>query len=159
MKPAMLLSNLETLKYSWKGIRMIDRNSIVFEEGARIITEQMLLDIFKQAEQHAYHKTEAVYAYRLFPGPWDGTHLSNMVPIILALTPKSIMVSVYYDMANLCWAMQFILFEKDFAKFQNLFLMEDAIHAFVYRSTVARSLTVDEFRWLIDLKSGMICHE
>ena len=23
MKPAMLLSNLETLKYSWKGIRMI----------------------------------------------------------------------------------------------------------------------------------------
>ena len=138
---------------------MIDQDSIVFEEGARLITEQMLLDIFKQVEQHAYHKTEAVYAYRLFSGPWDDTHLSNMIPIVLALTPKSIMVSVYYDMANLCWAIQFILFEKNFAKFQNLFLTEDAIHEFVYRSTVTRSLTVDEFRWLDDLKSGMICHE
>lgn len=26
MKPAMLLSNLETLKYSWKGIRMSNRD-------------------------------------------------------------------------------------------------------------------------------------
>ena len=137
---------------------MIDRNSIVFEEGARIITEQMLLDVFKQVEQHAHHKTEAVYAYRLFPGSWDDTHLSNMIPIILALTPKSIMVSVYYE-ADLCWAMQFILFEKDFVKFHNVFLTEDAIHEFVYRSTVARSLTAAEFRWLVDLKSGMICHE
>lgn len=159
MKREMLLSNLETLKYSWKGIRMIDQDSIVFEEGARLITEQMLLDIFEQVEKHAYHETEAVYAYRLFPEPWDDTHLSNMIPIILALTPKSIAVSVYYDMANLCWAIQFILFEKNFAKFQNLFLTEDAIHEFVYRSTVTRSLTVDEFRWIFDLKSGMICHE
>ena len=138
---------------------MIDQNSIVVEEGARIITEQMLLDLFEQVEQHAYHKTEAVYAYRLFPGPWDDTLLSNMIPIILALTPKSIAVSVYYDMANLCWAMQFILFEKDFAKFHNLFLTEDAIHEFVYRSTVTRSLTAAEFSWLVDLKSGMTCHE
>lgn len=124
---------------------MIDRKSIVFEESARIITEQMLLDIFKQVEKHAYHKTEAIYSESLFPGPWDDTHLGNMIPIIQALTPKSIMVSVYYDMANLCWAMQFILFEKDFVKFQNLFLMEDAIHEFVYRSTVTRSLTAAEF--------------
>ena len=155
----MLLLNLETLKYSWKGIRMIDQKSIAFEEGARIITEQMLLDIFERVERHASHKTEAVYAYRLFPYPWDDTHLGNMIPIILALTPKSIVVSVYYDTANLCWAMQFILFEKDFAKFQNLFLTEDAIHEFVYRSTVTRSLTTAEFSWLVDLKSGMICHE
>ena len=138
---------------------MIDRNSIVFEEGARFITEQMLRDIFEQVEKHAYHKTEAVYAYRLFSGSWDDTHLSNMIPIVLALTPKSIMVSVYYDMENLCWATQFILFEKDFAKFQNLFLTGDAIHEFIYRSTVTRSLTAAEFGWLVDLKSGMTCHE
>ena len=159
MKPAMLLSNLETLKYSWKGIRMIDQKSIVFEEGARIITEQMLLDIFEQVERRASHKPDAVYAYSLFPYPWDDTHLGDMIPIILALTPKSIAVSVYYDTTNLCWAMQFILFEQDFAKFQNLFPMEDAIRAFVYRSTVTRSLTAAEFGWLADLKSGMICHE
>ena len=138
---------------------MIDQDSIVFEEGARIITEQMLLDMFEQVEKHAYHKTEAVYAYRLFPEPWDDTHLSNMIPIILALTPKSIMVSVYWDPNWYCWAMQLILFNKNFAKFQNLFLTEDAIHEFVYRSTVTRSLTVDEFRWIVDLKRGMICHE
>ena len=138
---------------------MMDQNSIVFEEGARIVTEQMLLDIFEQVEKHAYHKTEAVYAYRLFPEPWDVTHLGNMIPIILALTPKSIMVSVYWDPNWYCWAMQLILFNKDFAKFQNLFLTEDAIHEFVYRSTVTRSLTAAEFGWLGDLKSGMICHE
>ena len=138
---------------------MIDQNSIVFEEGSRIITEQMLLDLFEQVEKHAYRKTEAVYAYRLFPGPWDDTHLGNMIPIILALTPKSITVSVYWDPNWYCWAMQLILFNKDFAKFQNLFLTEDSIHEFVYRSTVARSLTAAEFSWLVDLKSGMICHE
>ena len=138
---------------------MIDQDSIMFEEGARIITEQMLLDIFEQVERHASHKPDAVYAYRLFPYPWDDTHLGNMIPIILALTPKSIIVSVYWDPNWYCWAMQLILFNKDFAKFQNLFLTEDAIHAFVYRSTVTRSLTTAEFGWLVDLKSGMICHE
>ena len=159
MKPAMLLSNLETLKYSWKGIRMIEFRSIVFEEGARIITEQMLRDIFKQLEKHADHKPEAVYAYHMFPGLRYDTHLSNMIPIILALKPKSIAVAAHYDPANLCWAMQLILFNKDFAKFQNLFLTEDAIHEFVYRSTVTRSLTADEFSWLVDLKGGMTHHE
>jgi len=129
------------------------------DEGARIITEQMLLDIFEQVEEHVYHKTEAVYAYRPFPEPWDVTNLGNMIPIVLTLTPKNIMVSVYYDMANLCWAMQFILFEKNFAKFHNLFLTKDAIHEFVYRSTVTRSLTAAEFSWLVDLKRGMTCHE
>ena len=44
MKPAMLLSNLETLKYSWKGIRMSNREDKKIENFKRDLAK--LINIY-----------------------------------------------------------------------------------------------------------------
>lgn len=101
-------------------------------EACQILYER-LIDIYNSLTQEKnpeLRTQQAVYSNYSVTGDFEVFGLGELVPFWLNITPSSILVSLYFDYVQNKWTVQFLVFNKGYRAFFEMFPTKASISAF-----------------------------